>query len=211
MKHHTLRTVTTNEILFEGYFESNQHCLETAVKSGVNLTHVNLRHQQLSNANLDTAYMPYADLTGANLTGTNLSESTLNSAIFENTLLYNTCLCESDLATADFQGAMFGATDIFYSKLDESSFSTLSCFTLNFKDATSMRNIRFYNSDGSVITLSSPPIVINGVANKPIIITEQKFMIGAKLYDQSQKILKISQKLNRKILGERSKKSIKAA
>ena len=61
----TIKSRSTDAILFEGDFRSLRHCVETAIRAG---------------ANLARAYLARANLTGANLTGTNLADAYLADA-----------------------------------------------------------------------------------------------------------------------------------
>ncbi|MGH1398131.1 MAG: pentapeptide repeat-containing protein [Alphaproteobacteria bacterium] len=178
MQHHTITHKITNTLLFEGTFPTFKHMLETAISEGENLSHADLRYKNLSHANLDEAYLAHADFTGANLTGANMSEANLYGANLSHTALHNTCFAYSDLSEADFTGAHCGATDIAMAYLDECTFSDISCFTLNFKQATSMQNCRFTTQNGESSHFSKAPIIINGLIESPLIITENTAYIG---------------------------------
>jgi len=180
MQHYQLRKDTDNSIIFEGYYNSMNTCLEDAVNRNVVLSHVNLKNQNLTNANLDGCIMSHANFCGANLTGANLSEADLNHALFYNCGLYNTCLSYSDLSHSDFRDAFFGATLIDGSNLQQCLFSTLSSLDLNFQYVANMAGCAYTDPDGQQHNMSTPPIVIKGLLSVPIIVLDDLIKIGSK-------------------------------
>jgi hypothetical protein len=178
MQHYTIQSYKTKMPIFEGRFRSLCACLEAAVEENINLGHANLRNKNLTNACLDNALMPGADFTHANLTGANLSESVLRGAKFSGATLYNTCLACSDLRGAVFEDASFGATDITDSNLSQCSFSTLSCFSLDFSQVRTMQGCTFKNPDGSTSIMSRPPVVITGLGSMPLIFMDNHIKLG---------------------------------
>lgn len=164
-------------VLFESRCSSIKKCLETAVAEGIALDGIALPRANLSGTNLDNAQMPEADFRGTNLTGANLSESRLDGANFSGAALYNACLCEAALRGCDFRNAAFGATDIAGADLSGSVFSTLSAFLLNFTDCATMADCRFDDPTGISCPMSSPPIVILGLA-RPVILLDRHIKAG---------------------------------
>ena len=197
-----LRTTQNNKILFEGRFPSFKECLEQAIFNKIPLHHIDLTGQDLSNANLDNAQMGFADFTGTNLTGANLSESYLRGSNFENAALYNTCLCLSNISECNFQNTSFGGTDIFGTILCHSTFSTLSAFSLDFGSAQQMQNCRFVNAKGKVAKMSRPPIIIQGLSRKPIIIMDNAISAGHNTIKR-EKLIPLAQKLTHHTLRKR--------
>ncbi len=179
MQHFSLRKHTDNNILYEGKFETIRHCLEDAVNQNIPLSYVNLKNQNLSNANIDGAIMPYADLKGSNLTGANLSEATLHNCNFKNASLYNCCMSHSDLHESNFTGASFGGTLIDFADLGKCSFSTLSCFDLDFVFCKNLEGSKFIEPDGRFLKMSGAPIVIKNMLNTPIILFDETVKIGS--------------------------------
>lgn len=178
MQTYTIKHKDSDTIIFEAQSKSFKQTLETAIEQGINLAHADLRQQDLSNANLDDALLSNADLTGCNLTGANLSESNLYGATLNHTALYNTCLAYSDLRETSFNGATFAATDIASGQIDFAEFTDISCFTLNFAATRSMENCHFSNNAGDTTRFSNAPIMITGIIDTPIIITETAAFIG---------------------------------
>ena len=181
----TLRKYTDNSIIFEGNYQSIKDCLEHAVDKEICLSHINLRNQNLSNANLDYCSMPNADLSGANLTGANLSEADISHAKLFNCSLYNTCFSYSNLKNSDFRGASFGATLINGANIQGCVFSTLSCFDLEFQYSANMTGCQYVLPDGKKYNISSPPIVIKGLLNVPVIVFDDFIKIGSKTISKS--------------------------
>ena len=83
------------ETLFEGNCGSLKAAVESAVKSGADL----------SSANLSSAYLCGADLTSANLSGAYLCGADLSSANLSSAYLCGANLCGSDLTSAYLCGA----------------------------------------------------------------------------------------------------------
>ncbi|MGQ0527767.1 MAG: pentapeptide repeat-containing protein [Alphaproteobacteria bacterium] len=165
--------------LYEGLFCSYRACLESAVRNNINLEGADLRYKNLSNAALDGARIKGADFSGANLTGANISEACLSQSLFNGASFYNTCLADSDLAHCDFEDASFGATQIMGSDISYSSFSTLSCFTLDFDLVSAMQSCVFKNPNGTLSLMSRPPLVIKGHGAQPIVLLDDHMKIGA--------------------------------
>ncbi len=181
MQYFALRTHTDQSHIFDGKYSSFIDCLQDAITQNINLSYIDLRHKNLTNANLDNAIMPYANFSGANLTGANLSESILTNAIYINATLYNTCLSYSDLKQSDFRGASFGATLIEGCDITKSTFSTLSCFNLNFSNTESMHGCIYESSDGYTHNMSYHPIVVQGLLSKPLIIMDHTIALGTQI------------------------------
>lgn len=178
MKQFQIKSRVDKKILFEGKFESFKTCLEAAVGERAYLANANLKNSNLSNAMLDDALMPCADFTGANLTGANLSEALLHGSVFSNAALYNVCFAWSDLQKCNFGNAFFGATDITGCDISFSSFSALSCFTLDFSDTRRMTGCMFNSSAGQNSVFSRPPVVIRGLGSLPLVLMEQSVSNG---------------------------------
>jgi uncharacterized protein YjbI with pentapeptide repeats len=183
MKIYDIISRHSDKILFSGRFRSFRHTLESAVTNNTDLTGADLRARNLSGISLDDALLDQADFTGSNLTGANLSEARLRGASFINTCLYNTCFAYSDLQGCSFIDASFGGTDITGSNLSHSTFSTLSCFSLDFVDAAAMTGCIFTNPDGMIATMSKPPLVIKGASRSVIIFMDRTVKIDHALFD----------------------------
>ncbi len=178
MKHFRLKKYEDYQELFSGRYSTFLECLEDAVRLGTDLSGIDLRYKNLSNGNLDSAQLAKADLTGANLTGANLSEACLYDSIFLNTSLYNTCFCYSDLRSCDFRSASFGGTDITGCDISFSTFSTLSCFDLDFWHAEKMEGCRYLGFNGKISSMAKRPMILKGLMNVPIIILDHEVHIG---------------------------------
>ena len=185
MQYFTINRHTDNSEIFSGYYKSFTDCLEDAVKKQTDLTYINLKNQNLSNANLDGADMAGALLSGTNLTGANLSESNLSEAIFYNCSLYNTCFCYSNLQGCNFSGASFGATLIEGADIQNSIFSTSSCFDLDFCLTENMDGCLFSTIDGAMHKMSNYPIVLKGLMNKHIIVLDNAIKISGKIFPRT--------------------------
>ena len=127
---------------------------------------------------LDGAQMRHADFTGCNLDGTNLSESNLSHADFTDCTLYNACLAHSNLQFCDFMHAFFGATDITGADLSDTTFSSLSCFSLNFATALSTQRAHFRSADGRVSQMTDTPIIIHGSDPQPLVFIDKDMYLG---------------------------------
>ncbi len=182
MNNYTLKTYHENKTIFEGKYPSFIDCIEDAVNQNINLSYLNLKNKNLSNANLDGAHMPYADFKGANLIGCNLSECELQNSIFNDCTLYNTCFAYSDLINSAFLGAGFGATLIDGCNIQNCTFSTLSCFDLNFQLSRAMIGCRYIASNYKHHDMSEPPIILKGLLNTPIIILDKTIKIGGQFF-----------------------------
>ncbi|MGB0719373.1 MAG: pentapeptide repeat-containing protein [Bdellovibrionales bacterium] len=178
MKAYTIHSRNTGKTLYQGIFKSFKSCLEQAVADNVTLIGADLRHRNLTNADLDGAKLPQVDFTGTNLTGANLSEAYLKNADVSQTALYNTCLAYSNLCDCDFTSASFGATDITGCILTGSRFSSLSFVTLNFSAAKAMDNCAFIDRNDVVHSMSQPPIVLTGLSDTPMIISDHYTHLG---------------------------------
>lgn len=181
----TIRNARTGAILYKQNAACFSACLEQAIEKKICLDHADLRNCNLINANMDNAQLDHADFTNANLAGANLSEAQLKGARFSNTTLYDTCLAYSCLRSANFEDAFFGATDITGADISHSSFSTLSCFTLDFVHADSMQRCIFKNPDGRLSEMSHPPIVIKGLP-KTLIFLDRHVKVEHDVYDSAK-------------------------
>lgn len=202
MKLQQLRSTYDDRILFEGHFKSFKACLEQAVKDRVTLDCVNLRNKNLTNANLDDAFMPNADFLNCNLTGANMSESYFKGSSFAGSTLYNTCFYDSNLTACNFTSTSFGATDIYGSILNNSQFSTLSCFSLDFIKARNMDGCIFINPDGRICQMSKPPIVIHGMGKDTVILLDQHVKTGHNVIDH-KRLKPLAEKLTTRAIKKR--------
>lgn len=205
MKHFSLCKHTDGTILYEGDFETLKHCLEDAVSRDIVLSYIDLKNQNLSNVNIDGANMPYANFSGSNLSGANLSEAIIHNSNFRNTSLYNCCMSHSDLQKCDFSGAGFGGTLIDYADLGGCSFSTLSCFDLDFVYCKNLEGCKFIEPNNRYYEMSGAPIVIKGMLNTPIILFDKTVKIGDRTMKRSampQLLSVLSSYTYRKMIGD---------
>lgn len=205
MKNYQIISSKTKKILFAGSYASFIHCIEDAVKQRITMPYADLTNRNLSNASLDDAILPHADFTYTNLSGTNISEAYLKGAKFDGAALFNTCLAYSNLRACDFRNASFGATDISGTILSQSQFSTLSCFSLDFTGVKQMDSCLFIGNDGRFSEMSKPPVVIHGIGNKPIILTDTDIRAGHNTIDQ-EKTMRLMQKLSMREIQKRIKR-----
>ena len=168
----------TSTVLFEDKAESYQTFVEQAVTQNINLDHADFRFRNMTGFTLDGAQMHHADFTGCNLDGANLSESDLSYADFTDCTLYNACLAHSNLRAGNFMRAFFGATDITGGDLSDASFSSLSCFSLNFATAGSTQGAHFRSADGRVSQMTDTPIIIHGLDPQPLIFIDKDMYLG---------------------------------
>ncbi len=181
-------TIKSNDgkILYKGQAGSVKTCIEDAIAQNICLENANLKYLNLSNVNLDGGQLRNTDFSGSNLSGANLSEADLSHGTFNNCELYNACLVDSLMDHTDFQGASFGATDISGSVLRNSKFSTLSCFSLEFIHAKTIRNCIFKAASGQIHHFSKAPIVIKGYAQHPIVLFENTALHGHNSLDPAK-------------------------
>ena len=180
MKQVEIRHIDGRTILFTGKFRTVKEALETAAAKGIALGGADLRRANLVNAQLDDISLRGACLAGANLMGANLSEGDFTAADFTGAGLQNACFAASILDGCDFDGAQFGATDIAGASLRGCRFTTLSAFSLGFRDAAVLEDCRFDDLSGPVCPFSRPPVVIHGL-DYPVIIMDRHMKIGASI------------------------------
>lgn len=181
MQYFTLRKHTDGTILYDGYYESFNKCLEDAVARHISLPQIDLQNKNLNNINIDGAVMPLANFSGSNLSGANLSESIFKESTFANTSLYNCCMAYADLRHCDFTGTSFGGTLIEGTKLDNATFSTLSCLELNFIHCAQMEGCHFVDEgQEKTFGMSHAPVIIKGLLSVPIILFDMDIKIGNK-------------------------------
>ncbi|MCB1533014.1 MAG: pentapeptide repeat-containing protein [Alphaproteobacteria bacterium] len=185
MSLYNIQSTRKSTPLFEGEFASFQDCLEAAVQENRNLEYADLRLKNLRGINLDDARLTHADLSGANLTGANLSEARLLGANFTNAALFDACFAYSDLQHCIFEYSHFGGTDITGSNISFSHFAGISCYSLDFINASSMRGCTFKNAQGHTLKTSEPPVVILGLKHSPIVFTHEKIGSCAQRSNQS--------------------------
>lgn len=172
MKNIQLKQYGSEEVIFEGLYNSIKDCVEAAVRRNICLDAVNLQGANLMNAELDGGRFQRARFDNANLAGANMSDAELEEAVFNNTVLYNTCFCESNMRRAHFFGATFGSTDIVWANLAGACFDTLSALDLKFSESLSLQSSMFYDRTGTVCTMSRPPVVIKGLKYNIVLFDE---------------------------------------
>lgn len=180
MKKILIKKLKTGTTLYEGQFASFSECLEQAIADKTNLSGADLSHQNLSTANLDNACLSGADLSFTNLNHANLSEGDFTNATFFGANMVAACMAESNFTKCNFLGCSFGANILADSIFDHSMFSTLSAFQLPFTEARSMQSCYFYFEDELLFSNSKPPVVVLGLSNDPVIISENSIYLGHK-------------------------------
>lgn len=178
MENFQIKNIKTGQIIYEGRHTTFKHCVESAVDKKINLKNADLKNKNLQNLNIDTAQLSCAIFDGSNLNDANLSEGIFDNASFRNTTLIGACMAESNFNSCDFSGAHFGGNIIDFVCLNYSKFNTLSCFTLDFHSAKSVNGCTFEGIEGTQYDLSNPPIIINGLFNAPLILMNDKALIG---------------------------------
>jgi hypothetical protein len=175
----SIKEVGSGQILYHGRFRDLKACVEAAIADGASLKNADLRHANLAHAALDDGELQGARLDNANLCGANISEAALEGAILTNAALQNACFSFADLRQCDFTGGLFGATDITGARMDGARFSTLSSFTLNFRDTASMDDCLFFNETSrESCRFSRPPIAITGLA-WPVALLDSHVQVGS--------------------------------
>lgn len=164
MQTFTIRTHTTNIILFEGVFSSMKQCLENAIGDGVSLANADLRKLSLAHATLDGANLRGADLRDCDLADANLSESDLTGVRASGANFDATCLCESRLIDINFRDTHFSNTLITGAVIDGCTFSCPSTLNLPFSQAQLGRN--FFIQGGQYLSFASAPVVVTGLAQR---------------------------------------------
>ncbi len=180
----------TGTLIYQGRFQTAGACLEQAAADNVSLDYADLRNANLAGTALDGISMRYALLDRVNLTGANLSEARLDGASFRGATLQGACLAFSTMEHCNFDGTFFGATDIAGAVLDDSHFSTLSAFSLNFIDCTSLHGCTYQEDGEERCHFSSPPLVLHGLS-LPVVFMQDHLKIGAavKHYEQWMKAM----------------------
>lgn len=177
MNNHKIVSFSGGDTLFSGRFPDFRSCVEHAISDGVSLRNADLSHSNLLNAQLDGGDFREAVFINCNLSGVNASECRMDGARFNAATLYGAVFCESSLNNAIFKDASFGATDIYRASLENCVFSTLSAFTLNFSDASTLYGSYFINPCGTICAMSHAPLVIDGLQQK-IIFMDNDIKIG---------------------------------
>jgi uncharacterized protein YjbI with pentapeptide repeats len=101
----TIRSCSSNEVIYRGEATSLPELLEKAVAIGVDLSGAELRGQGLARLDLSRARLAKANLRGANLVGTNLTEAKLSEADLGSADMYGAILHKTDLAKANLADA----------------------------------------------------------------------------------------------------------
>lgn len=167
----------TDEILFEGWFETIRACVERAVHDGVCLNGVNLAGVNLSNANLDDAKMAGANLSGANLNGANLSEGVFDHANFTECDLSHACLVQGSFMSTNFYGASFGSTDVTDAVIMGCQFSCPSVFSTLFGRAALFSGCSYIHDHCDYFDMLNPPVAIFGLV-RDIVVLDDVIKIG---------------------------------
>lgn len=173
----------TGEVLYEGYFKTLRHCVETAIGEKICLDGVDLSGANLICANLDDAQMAGAKLSGANLTGANVSEAILDYADMTCVDLSQTCFAMSSLMNVNFYGASFSSTDVTDAVLSGCQFSCPSMFTVMWHRAALFSNCHYAHSHHNHqehYDLFKPPISVQGLA-RDFIVLDDAVKIGAEI------------------------------
>lgn len=178
MPHITIKHKHSGTVLAAGNCRDVRALAEQAIAMGLSLRGADLRMADLGRAMLDGADLREACLDGANLISANLSEARLCGASIRDAALQDGCLCFAELRGCDFSGSLFGATDIAGAVLDRCHFTTLSAFTLNFRDAESLGEC---SAGDDPVPFSRPPVVISGLVF-PVILLDRHIRIGNRVY-----------------------------
>ncbi|MDB5490576.1 MAG: pentapeptide repeat family protein [Micavibrio sp.] len=181
MHQYSVKSASTETLLFSGQYRTLSECVAEAVACGVSMRSADFRNANLINAELDGGDFSGALFSGANLTGANLSEADLRRTDFSNAVLHGAILCDSDLSYSDFSGALFGATEIAGATLLNCIFSTLSAFTLPFDEADMIRDCIFINSCETPCPFSRQPLVVRGLS-APVMVMDRHIKIGHQIF-----------------------------
>ncbi len=169
MQKYKIKSLKNRKFIFNTKASSFKRCVEKAIEQNIDLSHADLSDCNLSNANLDGGILDGANFTNTNLTGANMSECSAKGANFSNADLYNTCLAYADCTGVDFQYANFGATDITAANISQSIFAGYAWMKLDFVKARKMTNCAFLNQEGTYETLNTPPLIILGINQHPVL------------------------------------------
>lgn len=167
----------TDEILFEGWFDSIRSCVERALEDKVCLNGVDLAGANLSNANLDDAQMVGANLSGANLNGANLSEGVFDNANFTDADLSNACLVQGSFMNTNFYGASFSSTDVTDAVITGCQFSCPSVFSTLFGRAALFLGCHYIHSGGDHFFMDRPPVTVYGLV-RDIVFLDDVIKVG---------------------------------
>lgn len=167
----------TDEILFEGWFDSICSCVEKAVAEGICLDSVNLAGANLSNANLDDAQMSGANLNGTNLNGANLSEGVFDNANFSEADLSHACLVQGSFMNVNFYGSSFSSTDVTDAVMTGCQFSCPSVFSTLFGRAALFSGCHYIHGGAEHFFMDRPPVTISGLV-RDIVFLDDVIKIG---------------------------------
>lgn len=186
-------------VIFEDSTLTDIELIEKAIGQQTDLSYADLSGWNLSGLNLDTAKLRHIRFCNTNLSNSNISEASFTNCDFSHACLVNACMAESNFHACRFSHAQFGATDIFQATLKYSSFAGISWTSLNFHQTQIIEECLAFDRNGTQVTFSIPPIVIQGLEPFPIVlfddhslidnIFKQRVLTGPKNIDQDHKLL----------------------
>lgn len=176
-RHHIICS-HTQEVIYEGWFDSLKDCVEIAVAEHINLDGADLTGANLANANLDDAQMAGVILNGANLNGANLSEGVFDNANMVGADLSHVCFAMSSLMNVDMMGASFAATEVIDAVISGCQFSCPSVFTTGFHRAAVFDACNYIHDIKGAFSMRKPPVVILGLS-RDIVYLDHIIKIGA--------------------------------
>lgn len=168
----------TDQIIFDGWFQSFAHCVEQAIVEGVCLDGVNMSGQDLSCGNMDDAHMSGAYCKGANFAGANLSEGVFDNIDFASCDLTNVCFAVSSLMDVDFMNSSFHGCDVTDAVVRHCRFSCPSMFTVQWQRAAIFSDCAFMDDEFGLIRMNKPPVLIQGLP-QTIVILDDVVRVGA--------------------------------
>ena len=157
-----LTSWSTNEILFQGQFNSFRECLENAIDKGVILNFLCLENQDLSLANLDGAIMNDAHIRYCNFRGANLSECELQKTHWTGCDMTEVCFKDTDLVCAKFQQCKMRDVHMQFADMRGMMVTCPEFLKGDFSRTPHMGGSVFL-ANGTAYAMSRPPVFVRGM------------------------------------------------
>jgi len=156
--HIQIKSIISDEIIFEGEYRSIKHAVEGCVAKKVDLSDADLRGANLEDAYLNGANIKGADLSDTDLHYANLSNADLSCSNLRGTDLYGANLRGANLRSADLRGANLSYAYLYGANLYGAD---LSCSNLRGTDlyGANLYGANLYGANLSGVDLRGVPII----------------------------------------------------
>lgn len=165
-------------MIYEAPFRTIKRTAEQAIKEGVNLSFADFRKADLRKAQLDGAILNGACFWGADLSGADISGAYMHGCDLRLAQCMETCFAESIITASDCRGASFSKTIFTGCDLSGSHFSCPTFLHQDLAGSHRLKNCTYLHSGEETCILSRPPVVINGLTER-IIILDRQIIIGS--------------------------------